>query len=65
MIGACFRVSFQMASTFDWEQINVPEVVESITGLIFAPVIIPLAAAVHQPTVQTAIKGGIALWGKV
>ncbi|WP_315790203.1 DUF5132 domain-containing protein [Fischerella sp. JS2] len=50
-----------MASTFDWEEINVPEVVESITGLIFASVILPLAAAVHQPIVQTAIKGGIAL----
>ncbi|NWF60777.1 MAG: DUF5132 domain-containing protein [Fischerella sp.] len=49
------------SSTFDWEQINVPEIVESLTGLIFAPVILPLAAAVHQPTVQTAIKGGIAL----
>lgn len=49
------------SSTFDWEQINVPEIVESLTGLIFAPVILPLAAAVHQPTVQTAIKAGIAL----
>ncbi|MCX7596144.1 MAG: DUF5132 domain-containing protein [Fischerella sp.] len=49
------------SSRFDWEQINVPEIVESITGLIFAPVILPLAAAVHQPTVQTVIKGGIAL----
>ncbi len=50
-----------MTSTFDWEQINVPEIVESVTGVIFAPVILPLASAVHQPTVQAAIKGGIAL----
>lgn len=50
-----------MTSTFEQEQINVPEIVESITGLIFAPVILPLAAAVHQPTVQTAIKSGIAI----
>ncbi|MFQ4144629.1 DUF5132 domain-containing protein [Chlorogloeopsis sp. ULAP02] len=50
-----------MSPTFDWEQINVPEIVEGITGVIFAPVILPLASAVHQPTVQAAIKGGIAI----
>jgi hypothetical protein len=50
-----------MASTFDLEEVNVPEIIESITALIVAPIIFPIAAAVKQPVVQAAIKEGIAL----
>jgi Protein of unknown function (DUF5132) len=50
-----------MAFEFDWEKAGVPEIVEAVTAVIVAPVILPVAAAVKQPIVQTAIKGGIAL----
>jgi hypothetical protein len=50
-----------MASTFDLEKVNIPEIVEGITAFVVAPIILPVAAAVKQPTVQEAIKGGIAL----
>jgi len=50
-----------MTSTFNLEEVNIPEIVESLTALLFAPVIFPVAAAVKQPVVQTAIKGGITL----
>ncbi len=50
-----------MASTFDLETLNIPEIVEGITAFLVAPVILPVAAAVKQPLVQTAIKEGIAL----
>ncbi|MBD2413733.1 DUF5132 domain-containing protein [Nostoc calcicola FACHB-389] len=45
----------------DWPEVNVPEIVESLTAIIIAPVIIPIAAAIKQPVVQTAIKQGITL----
>jgi Protein of unknown function (DUF5132) len=50
-----------MSSTFDLPEFNISEIVESLTGIIFAPVIIPVASAVKQPVVQAAIKGGIAM----
>jgi Protein of unknown function (DUF5132) len=50
-----------MASTSDLDQFNVSEILESITAFVVAPVILPMAAAVKQPTVQAAIKSGIAL----
>lgn len=50
-----------MASTFNSQEVNMSEIVESFTAIIFAPIIIPVAAAVKQPLVQTAIRGSIAL----
>jgi Protein of unknown function (DUF5132) len=50
-----------MSSTFDLPEFNISEIVESLTGIIFAPVILPVASAVKQPVVQTAIKGGIVM----
>ncbi|KAB8315932.1 DUF5132 domain-containing protein [Tolypothrix campylonemoides VB511288] len=50
-----------MASTFDLETLNIPEIVEGITAFVVAPVVFPVAAAVKQPVVQAAIKEGIAL----
>lgn len=43
------------------EDLKVPEIIEGVTALIVAPVILPIAAAIKQPGVQTAIKEGIAL----
>jgi hypothetical protein len=50
-----------VSTTSNKQEVNIPEIVESITGLIFAPVILPVTAAVKQPTFQEAIKVGIAL----
>ncbi|MEH1967740.1 DUF5132 domain-containing protein [Nostoc sp.] len=50
-----------MASTSNLQEVNLPEIIESISAIIFAPVIIPIAIAVKQPIVQTAIKQGITL----
>ncbi|MBW4644285.1 MAG: DUF5132 domain-containing protein [Goleter apudmare HA4340-LM2] len=50
-----------MASTLKSQEVNVSEIVESFTAIIFAPLILPVAAAVKQPVVQTVIRGGITL----
>jgi Protein of unknown function (DUF5132) len=54
-----------MASTSNVEQVGIAEIVEGITAVILAPVVLPLAVAVNQPLAQEVIKGGIALSEKV
>ncbi|WP_107806107.1 DUF5132 domain-containing protein [Nodularia spumigena] len=50
-----------MTSTFDWQKVNVPEIVDSLTTIIFSPLIIPVAEAVKQPVIRNTIKEGMAL----
>ncbi len=50
-----------MASDFNLEKVNVTEIVEGLTAIIFSPIIIPVAEAMKQPLVQNAIKESIAL----
>jgi hypothetical protein len=50
-----------MASTLNSQEVNMSELIDSFTAIIFAPVILPVAAAVKQPVVQTVIRGGITL----
>lgn len=45
----------------DLQEVNVSEIVESLTGIIIAPIILPIAAAIKQPVVKMAIKEGITL----
>lgn len=49
-----------MASDFDFENIDISKIVEGLTAVMVAPVILPAAAAVNQPMVKAAIKEGIA-----
>ncbi len=51
-----------MTSTFDWQQVNVPEIVDSLVTIIFSPLIIPVAEAVKQPVIRSSIKEGMALF---
>jgi hypothetical protein len=50
-----------MTSQFNLEKVNVPEIVENLTGIIFSPIIIPVAEAMKQPLVQNVIKESITL----
>ncbi|OCQ98709.1 DUF5132 domain-containing protein [Nostoc sp. MBR 210] len=50
-----------MESNFDWEKVNLPEIFEGLSAIIFSPMIVPVAEVIKQPLVQTAIKEGINL----
>lgn len=45
---------------FDVGEIRVSEMVEGLAAILTAPVVLPLAAAINQPAVRSAIKEGIA-----
>ncbi len=48
-----------MTSIFDLQEVNVAEIFDNLTDIVFSPVIFSVAAAVKQPVVQTLIKEGI------
>jgi len=50
-----------MELRFDWEKVNLPEIVDALTTIVFAPVIVPVAEVMKQPLVKTAIKEGMTL----
>lgn len=50
-----------MATEFDWEKVDGAEIIQSLTAIVTAPIILPLTATVKQPLVQAAIKEGITL----
>ncbi|MBE9005753.1 DUF5132 domain-containing protein [Fortiea sp. LEGE XX443] len=50
-----------MESTFDWQKVNLPEIVDGLTAIIFTPVIVPVAEIIKQPVVKTAIQEGVTL----
>ncbi|MBH8551332.1 DUF5132 domain-containing protein [Nostocaceae cyanobacterium CENA357] len=50
-----------MASQFNLEKVNVPEIVEGLTAIILSPIILPVAEAMKQPLVQNVIKESIVL----
>ncbi|MBE9205282.1 DUF5132 domain-containing protein [Nostoc sp. LEGE 06077] len=50
-----------MESNFNWEKVNLPEIVDGLTAIIFSPIIVPVAEVIKQPLVQTAIQEGINL----
>lgn len=45
---------------FDFEHIEVSEMIEGLTAVVLAPIVLPIAAGVSQPFAKTAIKEGIA-----
>lgn len=49
-----------MAANFDGQNVEMSEVFEGISAVLLAPVVLPLASAVNQPLVKSAIKEGIA-----
>jgi type II secretory pathway pseudopilin PulG len=49
-----------MSANNDPQSIEVSEVFEGIAAMLLAPVVLPLASAVNQPLVQSALKEGIA-----
>jgi hypothetical protein len=49
-----------MPADFDIQSPKIAEVFEGIAAMLFAPVVLPLASAVNQPLVQSALKEGIA-----
>jgi hypothetical protein len=50
-----------MESKFDWEKVNLPEIVDALSAMVFAPMIVPVAEVFKQPIVQTAIKESMTL----
>lgn len=50
-----------MTSTFDLHKVNVTEIAEGLTAIIFSLLIIPVAEVVKQPVVRSTIKDGMAL----
>lgn len=50
-----------MSSTFDLQEVNVPEIVDNLATIICSPLIIPIAEAVKQPLVRTTIQQGMAV----
>lgn len=49
-----------MASEFEFEDIDVSEIVEGLTAIALAPIILPLAAGANQPLGKALIKEGLA-----
>ncbi|MGJ3247114.1 MAG: DUF5132 domain-containing protein [Elainellaceae cyanobacterium] len=47
-------------SDFDVGEIRVSEMVEGLAAILTAPIVLPLAAAINQPAVRSAIKEGVA-----
>jgi hypothetical protein len=49
-----------MAADFDINSVDVSEVFEGVAAVLLAPVMLPLASAVNQPLVKSALREGIA-----
>lgn len=49
-----------MAQLFDIEEIELSEVMEGLTAIALAPVVLPAAAILDQPLAKAALKEGIA-----
>ncbi|NJL83413.1 MAG: hypothetical protein HC890_11520 [Chloroflexaceae bacterium] len=45
---------------FNWEEIDTSALIEGLTAVLTAPIILPLAAGMGQPATKTAIKEAIA-----
>ncbi|AFY46394.1 hypothetical protein Nos7524_0482 [Nostoc sp. PCC 7524] len=51
-----------MTDMLELQDVNIPEIVETLTAIVLSPVILPVADAVKQPLVQTVIKEVIESW---
>lgn len=49
-----------MSSEFDLDEIEFSDVIEGVTAVLLAPVILPIASGMQQPLVKNAIKEGMA-----
>ncbi|MGV2827982.1 DUF5132 domain-containing protein [Myxosarcina sp. GI1(2024)] len=49
-----------MTAEFDWDEIEVSEIIEGVTAVMLAPIVLPLAAGINQPTAKKTIKDAIA-----
>ena len=48
-----------MTAEFDWDEIEVSEIIEGVTAVMLAPIVLPLAAGINQPTAKKTIKEAI------
>lgn len=49
-----------MTAEIEWENIEVSEIVEGLTAVILAPVVLPLAAGIDRPLAKKTLKEAIA-----
>lgn len=49
-----------MTAKFDWDEIEVSEIIEGLTAVMLAPVVLPLAAGINQPLAKKTVKEAIA-----
>ncbi|NJN11102.1 MAG: DUF5132 domain-containing protein [Richelia sp. RM1_1_1] len=49
-----------MAAEFDWDEIEVSEILEGLTAVMVAPLVLPLAAGINQPLAKKTVKEAIA-----
>jgi hypothetical protein len=47
-------------SEFDVGEMRVSDMVEGLAAILSAPVVLPIAAAINQPAIRSAIKEGVA-----
>jgi hypothetical protein len=45
---------------FDWQELNSSDLIEGITAVLLAPVVLPIAAGMNQPMAKKTIKDAIA-----
>ncbi len=48
------------AEEFDWDEIEVSDIIEGLTAVMLAPVVLPIAAGMNQPLAKKTIKEAIA-----
>ena len=46
-----------MTAEFDWDEIEVSEIIEGRTTVMLAPVVLPLAAGINQPLAKKTVSG--------
>ncbi len=49
-----------MTAEFDWDEIEVSEIIEGLTAVMLAPVVLPLAVGINQPLAKKTVKEAIA-----
>lgn len=50
----------EMTTEFDWKEIEVSEIIEGLTAVMVAPVVLPIAVGINQPLAKKTIKEAIA-----
>jgi hypothetical protein len=50
----------KMTAEFNWNEIEISEIIEGVTAIMVAPILLPMAAAMNQPLAKKTIKEAIA-----